>query len=68
MVLRGSAQYVGLVTTHVQHVMEAIANNLYRIPGLWWPTPKSEREARKAGLNIPQGERLKDKFQLVSMR
>ena len=30
----GTAQYVGLAKTHAQHVMEAIAHNLYRAPGL----------------------------------
>ena len=30
----GTARYVGLAKTHAQHVMEAIAHNLYRAPGL----------------------------------
>ena len=30
----GTARYVGLAKTHAQHVMEAIAHNLYRPPGL----------------------------------
>ena len=29
----GTARYVGLAKTHAQHVMEAIAHNLYRAPG-----------------------------------
>ena len=31
---RLEARYVGLVKTHGQHVLEAIAYNLYRLPGL----------------------------------
>ena len=30
----GTARYVGLAKTHAQHVMEAIAHNLYRAPEL----------------------------------
>ena len=30
----GVARYVGLEKTHAQHVMEAIAYNLYRTPGI----------------------------------
>lgn len=30
----GKARYVGLAKTHTQHIMEAIAYNLYRTPGL----------------------------------
>ena len=30
----GTARYVGLARTHAQHVMEAIAHNLYRAQGL----------------------------------
>ena len=30
----GTARYVGLAKTHAQHVMEAIAHNLYRAPRL----------------------------------
>lgn len=30
----GVARYVGLAKTHAQHIMEAIANNLYRTPGI----------------------------------
>ena len=37
-------QYMGLVTTHAQYVMEAIADNLDRTSGLLWSTPKNERE------------------------
>lgn len=29
----GAARYVGLAKTHAQHIMEAIAYNLYRTPG-----------------------------------
>ena len=28
------SRFVGLAKTHAQHVMEAIAHNLYRAPGL----------------------------------
>ena len=30
----GVARYVGLAKTHAQHIMEAIAYNLYRVPGI----------------------------------
>lgn len=30
----GIARYVGLPKTHAQHIMESIAYNLYRIPGI----------------------------------
>lgn len=30
----GVARYVGLAKTHAQHIMEAIAYNLYRTPGI----------------------------------
>jgi len=30
----GKAKYVGIEKTHSQHVMEAIAYNLYRSPGI----------------------------------
>ena len=30
----GIARYVGLAKTHAQHIMEAIAYNLYRTPGI----------------------------------
>jgi IS5 family transposase len=30
----GHARYVGLAKTHAQHVLEAIAYNLYRLPGI----------------------------------
>ena len=30
----GTARYVGLAKTHVQHIMEAVAYNLYRTPGI----------------------------------
>lgn len=30
----GLARYVGLAKTHTQHLMEAIAYNLYRVPGI----------------------------------
>jgi IS5 family transposase len=30
----GTARYVGLAKTHAQHIMEAIAYNLYRTPGI----------------------------------
>jgi IS5 family transposase len=29
-----TARYVGLVKTHGQHVLEAMAYNLYRLPGI----------------------------------
>lgn len=32
--LGGTARYVGLAKTHGQHIMEAIAYNLYRTPGI----------------------------------
>ncbi len=32
--LGGVARYVGLAKTHAQHMMEAMAYNLYRIPGI----------------------------------
>ncbi|MDK7763771.1 IS5/IS1182 family transposase, partial [Prevotella bivia] len=30
----GTARYVGLAKTHAQHIMEAVAYNLYRTPGI----------------------------------
>ena len=30
----GAARYVGLAKTHAQHIMEAIAYNLYQTPGI----------------------------------
>ena len=30
----GMARYVGLAKTHAQHIMEAVAYNLYRLPGI----------------------------------
>jgi len=30
----GPARYVGLTKTHTQHLLEAIAYNLYRAPGI----------------------------------
>jgi len=30
----GTARYVGLAKTHAQHIMEAVAYNLYRMPGI----------------------------------
>ena len=30
----GTARYVGLAKTHAQHILEAIAHNLYRAPGI----------------------------------
>ena len=30
----GIARYVGLSKTHAQHIMESIAYNLYRTPGI----------------------------------
>jgi IS5 family transposase len=30
----GTARYMGLAKTHTQHLMEAIAYNLYRAPGI----------------------------------
>lgn len=30
----GVARYVGLAKTHAQHIMEAVAYNLYRTPGI----------------------------------
>lgn len=35
----GIARYVGLAKTHAQHIMEAIAYNLYRTPGLIVSSP-----------------------------
>jgi transposase, IS5 family len=32
--LRAAARYIGLAKTHMQHLMEAIAYNLYRSPGI----------------------------------
>ena len=31
----GIARYVGLSKTHAQHIMESIAYNLYRTPGIY---------------------------------
>ena len=44
----GTARYAELAKTHAQHVMEAIAHNLYCAPGLIVPTPKKTREKREA--------------------
>jgi IS5 family transposase len=41
----GRARYKGLVKVHAQHVLEAIAYNLYRSPGLVWA--KGIKEVRK---------------------
>jgi IS5 family transposase len=30
----GTARYLGLAKTHTQHLMEAVAYNLYRAPGI----------------------------------
>jgi IS5 family transposase len=30
----GLARYIGLAKTHTQHILEAIAYNLYRAPGI----------------------------------
>ncbi|XOD66963.1 MAG: transposase [Flavobacteriales bacterium Tduv] len=30
----GKARYKGLIHVHVQHLMEAMAHNLYRSPGI----------------------------------
>ena len=38
----GIARYIGLAKTHTQHIMEAIAYNLYRSPGIAMPITKNK--------------------------
>ena len=41
----GLARYVGLAKTHTQHLLEAIAYNLYRAPGIMPKKPKIGKKA-----------------------
>lgn len=52
----GATRYVGQAKTHTQHLLEAIAYNLYRSPGIVvsnaklsakWPTKTGQRPAKK---------------------
>jgi hypothetical protein len=55
----GLARYVGLAKTHTQHLLEAIAYNLYRAPGIIVSNSKNRQKDASESLKMAKKRGMK---------